>query len=387
MTAVTYNSHAPILRTLLLLGLFSIAASCGKDENDAPDESNEADDPIETIGLKDIDPSIGVGAHFALVNEPKYLEITKKEFNVSQVLYYAGFGGWPARDTYDFTALNSATNWLLENDMDVHLHMLFGPDQYMPAWLKSATWTPQELDTLMQEYIQTVMEANDNKNKIGIWNVINELFEDNGSYRGDMVWSQMGFEEDSSGLVGSESINAAHPIFIRKAFEYCRNYTDAKLEYRDYLIENNNPGTGWDKKHKATYQLLKHLLNTDAPLDAIGIQGHFNIGEVDWVIANNGLKEVVEKYKGLGLAVYITELDIGSKLPYTTELKEQQRSDFYNYVLQSLEGGAERIYTWGLHDGRDPFWRTDENPLLWDENLNRKDAYYGVADAIEDAKQ
>lgn len=322
-----------------------------------------------------------------MVNEPKYLEITKKEFNVSQVLYYAGFGGWPARDTYDFTALNSATNWLLENDMDVHLHMLFGPDQYMPAWLKSATWTPQELDSLMQEYIQTVMETNDNKNKIGIWNVINELFEDNGSYRSDMVWSQMGFEEDSSGLVGSESINAAHPIFIRKAFEYCRNYTDAKLEYRDYLIENNNPGTGWDKKHKATYQLLKHLLNTDAPLDAIGIQGHFNIGEVDWVIANNGLKEVVEKYKGLGLAVYITELDIGSKLPYTTELKEQQRSDFYNYVLQSLEGGAERIYTWGLHDGRDPFWRTDENPLLWDENLNRKDAYYGVADAIEAAKQ
>ena len=45
----------------------------------------------------------------------------------------------------------------------------------------------------------------------------------------------------------------------------------AKLELRDYGIEF------WDgsKKARAFYQLVKHLVNSGVPLDAVGFQGHF----------------------------------------------------------------------------------------------------------------
>ncbi|MDC0008261.1 endo-1,4-beta-xylanase [bacterium] len=377
-------------KTVLLCAFWLFTVSCSQDRAPEPTTESVTEDPVENptplaVGLKDFNPEIKIGGNFSFVDQAKYLAITETEFNATQVLYYAGFGGWPSRNEYDFTNLNTSVNWLAERNIGTHIHMLFGPDLYMPDWLKKVTWTPEELDSLMQEYIQNIMDANDNKNKVAVWNVINELFNDDGTYRSDMVWNQMGFEDDISDLTGDENINTQHPIFIRKAFEYCRNATSAKLEYRDYLIENNDPGSGWDKKHKATYQLLKHMLNSNIPLDAVGIQGHFDIGELGWVLDNKGLQQIVEKFKALGLEVYITEMDIGTKGAYTTAEQEQQRTDFYNYTLQALNGGAERIYTWGVHDGRDQFWRTDEKPLLWDANLDPKKAYEGVKKALQDA--
>ena len=377
-------------KTVLLCLFWLLSFSCSQDSNQEPQTEGVQEDSIESptsleTGLKELNSKVKIGGNFSFVDEPKYLAITETEFNATQVLFYAGFGGWPSRNEYGFTNLNTSVNWLEQKNIDTHIHMLFGPDQYMPDWLKNGTWTSEELDTLMQEYITNIMDANDNKNKVDIWNVANELFNDDGTYRSDMVWNQMGFEDDNSDLTGDENINAQHPIFIRKAFEYCRNASSAKLEYRDYLIESNSEDSGWDKKHKATYQLLRHMLNSNIPLDAVGIQGHFDIGGLDWVLENNGVQQIVQKFKALGLEVYITEMDIGTKEAYTTQAQEQQRTDFYTYTLQALNGGAERIYTWGVGDGRDLFWRTDEKPLLWDTNLEPKEAYFGVKQALQEA--
>ena len=378
----------PTIQLLYFVFMFLLCfgvLSCNTDDKSKEDQVPNPE--VEVVGLKDIVPRQKIGATFSFDNDPKYLGITEKEFNASQVLFYAGFGGWPSEENFDFTNFNESINWLEERNIESHLHMLFGPDQYMPDWLKNESWTPEELDALMQSLIQNIMNANDNKNKVEVWNVINELFRDeDGAYRTDMVWNQMGMEPDASGLTGEENINNEHPVFIRKAFEYCRLATTAKLEYRDYLIENNNPGTGWDKKHKATYQLLRHLLNSNVPIDAIGIQGHFNIGELDWVLEDNGLTQIVEKFKALGLEVYITEMDIGTTENYSPAVIEQQKTDFYYYTLQALKGGVSRIYTWGIQDGRGATWRTNEHPLLWDENLEKKEAYNGVKEALEDSK-
>ena len=379
-------------KTIFPFLLWLLVISCSDSIDEEPMAQDIPENPIDEpttlqTGLQDVNADVKIGATFSFVDQPKYLEVTETEFNADQVLIYAAFGGWPSRNEYGFDNFNTSVNWLKERNISPHVHMLFGPNLYMPDWLKNGTWTPEDLDMLMQEYIQNIMDSNDNKNKVDIWNVINELFNDDGTYRTDMIWNQMGFEDDNSNLTGDENINTQHPIFIRKAFEYCRDFTDAKLEYRDYLIENNDPDSGWDKKHKATYQLLKHMLNSNIPIDAVGIQGHFNIGEVDWVLQNNGVEQIVEKFKALGLEVYITEMDIGTKGAYTAQEQEQQRTDFYNYVLQALNGGAERIYTWGVHDGRDLFWRTDEQPLLWDTNIERKEAYEGVKQALQDASQ
>ncbi len=391
------NSRFNFLFQLAVLFCFFLV-SCSTDEknslneDDASQQQSETeseDTPVE-IGLKDINTSLRIGGTIApLLDNSKYMNIHSKEFNAGQALWYAGFGGWPAESSFDYANFNKVVNWMVDNKLSPHNHMLVGPNFYMPEWLLSTTWTDEELDTHLKSLVQGIMESNDNKNKVDVWNVINEVFNQDGTYRsqGDMLWNQLGFEDDNSGLVGENLINERHPIFIGKAFSYAREKTNKILEYRDYLIEATNPDNGWDKKHKAVYQLLKHLQNSDIPIDAIGIQGHYDIGNSNWVLENNRLANVVEKFKALNLEVYITELDIGSQdLMWTDALAERQKDDYYAVVKQVVEGGASRIYTWGIQDGLDKGWRTNEHPLPWDENLDKKPAYFGIKAALEDTR-
>jgi len=337
----------------------------------------------ESTSLKEVSGTTLIGGNFEFADDAAYLNIVEQEFNANQVLFYAGFGGWPSRNEFNFSLFSTSVNWLVEHNIEPHIHMLFGPNQYMPDWLKNEQWTAEELDQLMQELIENIMTTNANKDKVKAWNVLNELFNDDGSYRSDMVWTGMGYEEDSSGIEGTEKINEQHPIFIRKAFEYCSTFTDAKLEYRDYLIENNNSDSGWDKKHKATYQLLAHLLETGVPVDAVGIQGHYDIGATDFIFSDNQFQNTVARFSSLGIEVYLTELDIGTMQAWSQTLADQQKSDYARVIDEAQKANIKRIYTWGLHDGRDAFWRTSEHPLLWDENLQKKPAYFGVLEAFQ----
>ena len=317
------------------------------------------------------------------------MNIHSTEFNAGQALWYAGFGGWPADGTFNYEDFNAVVNWMIDNELSPHTHMLVGPNFYMPEWLLNTSWTNEELDTQLKILVQGIIASNDNKTKVDIWNIVNEVFNQDGTYRseGDMLWNQLGFEVDNSGLKGDDLINLQHPVFIGKAFLYAREETDKTLEYRDYLIESTNPAHGWDKKHKAVYQLLKHLQNSDIPIDAIGIQGHYDIGNSDWILEDNRLAKVIEKFRTLNLEVYITELDIGSQeLLWTNELAELQKDDYYSVVKQAVEGGASRIYVWGIQDGLDMGWRTNEHPLPWDETLDKKPAYSGIKAALEDTK-
>ncbi|MEL6970677.1 MAG: endo-1,4-beta-xylanase [Bacteroidota bacterium] len=43
------------------------------------------------------------------------------------------------------------------------------------------------------------------------------------------------------------------------------------------------------------------------------------------------------------------------------------------------------IFTWGIRDDQDPWWRFGENPLLFDADGKPKDSYYAVRQALEEA--
>ena len=318
---------------------------------------------------------------------PAYKSIVENEFSCGQSLWYARYGGWEGPYKYDFSTFDATVNWMKANNKSPMMHMLIGPNQYMPDWLLNNKWTNAQLDTLLKKMIYAFMDDNNNKNKVDVWNVVNEAFNyDNGFYQSDVIWNQLGYEKDKSGLTGADKINAKHPVYIRKAFQYCRDKTNRKLELRDYNIENNNPQYGWDDKHKGFYQLVKHMQNSGIPVNAVGIQGHHDINGIGWLTQNNDLQNTVAKFKALGVDVYITEMDMASGTQtWNAALAQQQKTDYYNYTLQAIRGGASRICTWGIHDG-DTYWLTYEHPLLWDENYKKKPAYYGVRQALLDAK-
>jgi GH35 family endo-1,4-beta-xylanase len=374
----------------LVLLLFSTCTKSTNYVDNTPVVLSISTDTIKELTLKEINPEILIGSHVTIEDgSEKYENILKTELNTGQGLWYARWNGWNTEGGYDFENFNTNVNWMLKNGMKPAMHMLVGPDMYMPDWLINGSWKEEKLDSLLQDMIYAIMESNDNKNKVDVWNVANELFDGDGLYRNNMVLNKIGWEADSSGLTGAESINKQHPIFIRKAFEYCRNKTKNKLELREYNIESNNPAhDNNDKKQKAVYQLLKHMLNTNIPIDALGIQGHLLVNHSEWRLENNTLKNTVEKFKSLGIEVYFTEMDAAiEKQVWSPKLAEEQKQDYYEYIKQGIEGGVSRIYFWGIQDGMDKGWLTKEHPLPWDENLNRKPAYYGVKLALMDTKK
>lgn len=381
----------------VVLGLAGISviffSACGKSSNSTSTTAVVNAEDSSDVHLKNINGKVLIGSYIEnKFADTAYANFAAKEFSAGQITWFAAWGGWPSENSYYFADFNAVVNWLKQNSISTHMHMLVGPNFYMPEWLVKGTWTNDQLDALLKNMIYSIMDANDNKNKVDVWNVVNESFYDDGNYvtDTDTIWNRLGWEADQSGLSGVDKINAQHPVFIRKAFQYARDKTSAKLEYRDCGIESNNPAgypnstcLGGDKKHKAVYQLLKHMRNSGIPVDAVGIQGHRDIGNVDKLTQNNDLQNTIQKFKALGLEVYVTELDIGTAgQTWNDALAIQQKTDYYNYLLQAINGGASRIYIWGIADGSDPTWRTNEHPLPWDENYKRKPAYYGIVQAL-----
>jgi len=265
------------------------------------------------------------------------------------------------------------------------MHMLFGPNGYLPEWFKNGNWTNAEMEAMMEGLIQEIMESNDNATKVEVWNVINEAISWDGDLWEESKWLQLGYEADQSGLSGDEKVFDSIPVYIGLAFEYARMHTDKELELRDYL--NDGLESRWENSElrtKSFYQLTRHLVNKGTPIDAVGFQGHVNI---DVPASFNKLTETVQKHKALGVKVYITEMDTeqnDESKEWNPEISQRQASYYYDYVHAALEGGVDGIFTWGVRDDQDPWWRFGENPLLFDANGDPKDSYFAVRQAFID---
>lgn len=351
--------------------------------------------------------SYGGGFTHGVINDGSpnqiYSDICSREFNIGQATWGAT-GRWKREGNSNFDAVNPVINWSRSKYDKVMAMLLVGPNNYMPAWFNDGVFTPDEMDVMLKGLVYEIMESNGNKSKVDVWCVANELFNNDGTYR-TMTWNDMGWEDDASGLTGTDQVNLKHPVFIGKAFQYSREKTNALLELRDYGIENSDQNNFYSYKYKAFYELIKHLKATRRPVDVVGIQAHIIIGRGMTVgtsvnmnadgkdVSYTGFKNAISKYKETGVDVYLTELDIVSPIvnsqpqPWTNALAEQQRIDYYNVVKAAIECGVNLISLWGVRDNNDPGWRVGQNPLLFNENYSKKPAYFGVQKALYDIQK
>jgi endo-1,4-beta-xylanase len=135
--------------------------------------------------------------------------------------------------------------------------------------------------------------------------------------------------------------------------------------------------------------LLKRLIKEGAPITGVGIQGHWHL--------NTNLADVekaIENYAALGLKVSITELDVTAtgnnsgafnvnagdrRIP--AENYEKQ-AEVYKKLFEIFMRHADvidRVTFWGLSDTRS--WRRNQEPLLFDGELNPKPAFNAVIEA------
>ena len=338
--------------------------------------------------------------------------VLKNYTGIQPSIYPAWDGGfWPKKKPNSLKEFKIETkyfdelvNWGIENEFHIMHHCLIFPNKYFPSWFSKTNYSANELELIIEKFISEVLNSNDNKNKVDVFNVINEIFAmgKSGNYRvdgnkkEDCKWMGMGFEKDMSGLEGNEKINDSHPIFVRKVFDVASKLTDAKLEIRDFNIAFGG------KKADGMYQLIKHLKNTGVRVDAVGFQCHLNAG-INYNYEN--LRKNILRFIDLGVEVYITELDVGLNLwgqggnhkKVSDVIKtdsdwqwffEEQNKIYYNLVKTAKESGVKIISDWGFRDDI-PYggWRKDQKAWMVNKDYSRKGAYYAVLKALYDAEK
>lgn len=277
------------------------------------------------------------------------------------------FGGKDGK--FVFTNANKLVNFAVRKKMVMRGHCLVW-NQQSPEWISSdggktndRNWTREEALAIMKSHITNVMQQY--KGKVREWDVVNECLDDNQS----AVRTNPGAYELKKNCVWQQAIG---DDYVDSAFVYAHQADpDAVLYLNDYGVEFQGKA-----KTAAFYNLAVRMKNAGIPIDGVGLQCHFSIGDVDSVMLDN----TVRRFEEAGLLCIFTELDMG--IPDTSEknLEEQARS--YRIITDIMlnHDNCPSMVIWGLKDNNS--WRETSNPLLFTAQLDKKPAYYAVRSAL-----
>src|SRR6185312_1946685 len=150
---------------------------------------------------------------------------------------------------------------------------------------------------------------------------------------------------------------------------------NAKLYINDYNIE----GSG--AKANAMYTLAQQLLAAGVPLNGIGFESHFIVGQVPSTLATN-----MARFTALGLDVAITELDDRMPTPASSANLAQQATDDANIVKTCLNNAhCPGVTQWNISDADSWVPGTFSGygaATLFDSNWQPKPAYTSVLNAL-----
>lgn len=294
----------------------------------------------------------------------------------------------PREDRYSWYTSDAMVEWCEDNDIDVWGHTLLWHSQtgrwFFEPGNDGEPVTRELAMERLRDHVTTVVGRY--KGRIVGWDVVNEAIDDRGTGRTENLRNYSWYQ-----TVG--------PDVLTMAFKWAHEADPhAELYYNDYGIESGAARN--TSKHASSMMLLKRLIEEGAPIDGVGIQGHWtaktNLDDVEQAIIN---------YKSLGLKVAISELDVAvvgsnsgafptrggfggrgfggrgfSPEPVSAEALEQQ-AEFYAELFEIFERHADtisRVTFWGISDRRS--WRSRQSPLLFDRELKPKPAYQAILD-------
>ncbi|MFB0616863.1 endo-1,4-beta-xylanase [Streptomyces sp. AGS-58] len=261
----------------------------------------------------------------------------------------------PTRGSFNWTEADQIVAFAQAHDQQVRGHTLVWHSQN-PGWLANGTWTPAQLGSLLQNHITT--EVGRYKGRIAAWDVVNEPFDEDGTYRSDLWYNGLGPGYIANALTWA---HAADP--------------DAKLYINDYNVE------GVDAKSTALYDLVKSLKAQGVPIGGVGLQAHLVLGQVPSTLQQN-----IQRFADLGVDVAITELDVRMQLPADSTELAQQAADFKSVVAAcAAVTRCVNVTVWGFTDADS--WVPGTFPgygaaTPYDENYQPKPAYHGIAEAL-----
>ena len=273
----------------------------------------------------------------------------------------------PQRGQFSYGAADGLVSFAQKNKMTVRGHCLVWHTQ-QPTWLSSdgkkndKGWSRQQALEIMKNHITNVLQHF--KGKVVEWDVVNECLDDDQS----IIRSN----PDGYKLRPTVWQQAIGDDYIDSAFVYARRADPNILLYlNDYDVEMQGKA-----KAVAFYNIVKHLQERNIPLDGVGLQCHFSIGDVDSV----KLERTIRRFGDDGLKCIITELDMGIPSTSAKDLEEQARN--YRVITDIVlnNDNCPSLLIWGIKDNDS--WREGSNPLLYTASLGRKPAWYAVRSAL-----
>ncbi|MDT0328213.1 endo-1,4-beta-xylanase [Nocardiopsis lambiniae] len=297
---------------------------------------------------------VAVSAH--LLDDPRYAEIAATQYNsVTHENELKWETVQPQRGQFNWSGADRLVDFARANDQDVYGHTLVWHSQ-LPSWVADGGFSAPQLEQVMDDHISTVMGryAGD----IDYWDVVNEAFNENGTYRDSVFHRTLGPDYIATSL---EMAHEADP--------------DARLFINDYNVE------GINAKSDALYDLASSLLDRGVPLHGVGLQSHLIVGQVP-----SSMQANIQRFADLGLEVIITELDIRTTTPASEQQLQAQAAD-YTRVFQACQAvdGCGGVTVWGVDDGHS--WIPDVFPgqgaaLPYTANYQVKPAYWAMHEAL-----
>ncbi|MBL7740809.1 MAG: endo-1,4-beta-xylanase [Chitinophagaceae bacterium] len=261
-----------------------------------------------------------------------------------------------------------------------------------PAWFFTNNAgkpnTKEEQTERLRSHIKAV--AGRYAGRIHAWDVVNEVIDNDGSYR-PTTWVNAFGNGDT---------------LVKYAFMFAAQYApNTELYYNDF--------NAWrPEKRDGIVRLVKMLQKEGIRIDGVGMQGHWGLNYPK----TKYIEDAIDAYAACGVKVMITELDV-DVLPLTKEGqiigqgmadKQFQLEEFKIFLdpypksfpdsMQTLltkryeelfsifykrRNKIARVTLWGIHDGMS--WKNDypipgrtNYPLLWDRQRLAKPALTAV---------
>ena len=320
--------------------------------------------------------TVGVAVNQRNVSDSTQIELIKKEFNSITAENDMKPGELhPAEGVWNWERGDKIADFCRKNGIKLRGHCLVWHSQFCDWMFNDKNGKPVSKEVFysrLRDHIHQVV--NRYKDVVYAWDVVNEAMSDAG--RGWRGHEPNPYRESKLyKLCGDE--------FIAKAFEYAHEADpDAILFYNDY-----NAAT--PIKRDRIYNMVKKMQDAGVPITGIGMQGHYNI----YGPSEEDVDSALTKYSDLVDHIHITELDIrcneemGGQLrfsrgennaipPYIATLHEDQFARIFR-VFRKHKNVIDNVTMWNLSDA-DSWLGVNNHPLLFDEKLKPKKAYYAV---------
>jgi GH35 family endo-1,4-beta-xylanase len=227
----------------------------------------------------------------------------------------------------------------------------------------------------LERWIAGMLEVS--KEYVKAWDVVNEPMDDGDPYK---LKTGVGKELSEDEFYWQDYLGKDYAV---DAFKLAAQYGNSNdiLFINDYNLEYNLD------KCRGLIEYVEYIESQGARVDGIGTQMHISTDS-----EKEKITQMFELLAETGKLIKISELDIGveKKTPQAVDEDYKAQAEMYQFVVEKyfeIIPAAQRygITIWSPRDSpASSSWRAGEPIGLWTEGYNRKRAYAGFAEGLDD---